>query len=166
MAMTYNFDRGFSLKRTFDAPPDMVFQAWTDPDYLGWFFNPGMPHDEPVSVDLRVGGQWRQQMVESADKQYFTGGVYREIVPAKKLVFSFGAVGGWPAIDLDRLDDGPLVTILLNPAGQGTEMELKVQFADHLTEEAVRRWMTSGMQQGWPMTVDRLVDQLAARTDA
>jgi uncharacterized protein YndB with AHSA1/START domain len=166
MATTYNFDRGFTVKRTFDAPPDLVFQAWTDPDYLGWFFNPGIQHDVPVSVDLRVGGQWRQQMVESADKQYITGGVYREIARPGKLVFSWGAVGGWPAIDLDRLDEGPLVTILLNPAGQGTEMELKVQFADHLTEEAVRRWITSGMQEGWSITVDRLADQLAARTDA
>ena len=163
---TYKFDRGFSLKRQFKAPPEVVFQAWTDPAYLGWFFNPGMPQDEPPVVDLRVGGQWRQKMVETADKSYFTGGIYREIVPAEKLVFSFGAVGGWPEIDLDRLDDGPLVTITLNPQGQGTEMELKVQFADHLTEAAVRRWMTSGMQQGWPMTVDRLVAQLAAQVEA
>lgn len=166
MATTYNFDRGFSVKRIFDAPPDLVFQAWTDPDYLGWFFNPGMPHSEPVSVDLRVGGQWRQQMVESPDKQYITGGVYREISRPGKLVFSWGAVGGWPAIDLDRLDDGPLVTILLNAVGERTEMELRLEFADHLTEAAVRHWMTLGIDKGWPITVDRLVDQLAASTDA
>ena len=34
--------RGFTLTRTLDAPRDLVFQAWTDPDHLHWFFNPNM----------------------------------------------------------------------------------------------------------------------------
>ncbi|HTM77320.1 MAG TPA: SRPBCC domain-containing protein [Devosia sp.] len=157
MQASYALKRGFALKRIFDAPPDVVFRAWTDPTFLGWFFNPGMEHDVPISVDLRVGGQWRQQMVENADKQYFTGGVYREIVPGEKLVFSFGAVGGWPPIDLDNLDAGPLVTLRFKPAGAGTEMELLVQLPDHLSEQQTREWMTSGMVDGWGQTIDRLV---------
>ena len=162
MTATYKLERGFTLTRTFDAPPDMVFRAWTDPAHLGWFFNPGIAHDVPVSVDLRVGGVWRQQMVENADKQYFTGGIYREIVPGRKLVFTWGAVDGWPKIDLDRPDDGPLVTLRFRSAGMGTEMDLEVQLPDHISEEKTSEWLATGMREGWGMTVDRLVAQLDA----
>ena len=166
MTATYKFDRGFTLKRQFDAPPSLVFQAWTDPACLDWFFNPGMPVTAPTVVDLRVGGVWRQQMVENADKQYFTGGVYREIVPGEKLVFSWGAKDGWPPIDLDNLDEGPLVTLRFKPAGGGTEMDLQVQFPDHLSEGRVREWLQTGMREGWGMTIDRLVAQLGESAKA
>ena len=157
MAATYELGRGFTLKRLLNAPPDLVFQAWTDPQYLDWYFNPGMPVTEPIAVDLRVGGQWRQQMVINAETQYFTGGVYREIVPNKKLVFSMGAVGGWPALDLNKLDDGPIVTLLFNALGARTEMVLHLQLPDHLSDEKVSEWLETGMREGWGMTIDRLV---------
>jgi uncharacterized protein YndB with AHSA1/START domain len=157
MQATYKLDRGYRLTRTFDAPPDMVFEAWTDPAHLTWFFNPGMPTSEPVSVDLRVGGQWRQLMVINSQEQYFTGGVYREIVPGQKLVFSWGAKGGWPDIDLDKLDDGPLVTLVFTPKGEKTEMAFHLQFPDHFPEQTLQDWMASGMRDGWGMTIDRLV---------
>ena len=68
---------------------------------------------EPIDVDLRVGGAWRVKMVMNENLQYFTGGIYREIVPGEKLVFTWGAVDGWPEIDSDHLDDCPLVTLTL-----------------------------------------------------
>jgi len=154
---SYDLGRGFTVTRVFNAPPQVVFQAWTDPQYLDWFFNDTMPHDKPISVDLRVGGEWRQQMVINEATEYFTGGIYREIVPNEKLVFSFGAIGGWPALDPNNLDDGPLVTLLFTPQGEQTEMVLHLQLPDHLTEEATREWLDSGMSAGWGMTVDRLV---------
>ena len=53
---TYNLERGFTLTRMLDAPPDVVWQAWTEPQYLDWFFNPDTTPTRPTSVDLRVGG--------------------------------------------------------------------------------------------------------------
>lgn len=158
MAPTYKRDRGFTIKRAFDAPPDVVFQAWTDPKFLDWFFNPGMAVDQPTSVDLRVGGEWRQQMAIDAKTQYVTGGVYHEIVPGRKLVFTWGARGGWPDIDLDTLDDGPLATVLLNavPVGR-TEMIFHLQLPDHISEQRTREWMASGMVEGWTQTINRLI---------
>ena len=74
--------------------------AWTDPDQLEWYYNPAQPiPDEPIELDLRVGGVWRQRMVIDEDTAYYTGGVYREIVPGRSLVFAWGATGGWPALD-------------------------------------------------------------------
>lgn len=157
MTTSYDLGRGIELTRTFAAPPALVFQAWTETGALDWFFNPGMPVTEPTTVDLRVGGAWRQQMVIDASNQYMTGGIYREIVPGRKLVFTWGAVGGWPKLDPDNLDDAPLVTIHLNPIGEGTEMVFRLQLPDHLTEEQSRKWMAMGIDKGWAATIDRLI---------
>jgi uncharacterized protein YndB with AHSA1/START domain len=104
MAPTYHLDRGFTLTRMLDAPPDVVFQAWTDPAHLDWFFNPDTRPDAGTQVDLRVGGAWRQHMVIDETTQYMTGGVYTEIVPNRKLVFAWGARGGWPDLSMGRPD--------------------------------------------------------------
>ena len=84
--------RDLTIVRRLDAPRELVFQAWTDPVHLQWFANPTHPPHELITVDLRVGGAWRLQMIENEDKAYVTGGIYREIVPPEKLVFTWGAV--------------------------------------------------------------------------
>lgn len=155
-APTFSLGRGFTLTRTFAAPPEMVFAAWTAPENLGWFMNPGFTSDLPITVDLRVGGAWRLEMIVNTDTRYMTGGIFREIEPAKKLVFTWGAVDGWPKIDPDNLALGPQVTILFREVAEGTQMIFRVELPDQLTEPQTAEWMSSGMLAGWTMTIDRL----------
>jgi hypothetical protein len=63
---------------------------------------------EPIELDLRVGGVWRQHMMIDESTAYVTGGIYREIVPDEKLVFAWGATDGWPRLDPDQLDAASL----------------------------------------------------------
>jgi len=91
MADAIDLKRTFTLTRLLDAPRELVFQAWTDPEHLQWFFSDVAPPREPIELDLRVGGVWKQQMIVNESTEYFTGGVYREIVPGEKLVFVWGA---------------------------------------------------------------------------
>lgn len=147
--------RGFTLIRTYPVPPDTVFAAWTDPGLLGWFFNPGMPVEQAPEVDLRVGGAWRQQMVEQPGKSYMTGGIYREIDRPQKLVFSFGAVGGWPDLS-NGLEDALLVTLQFNPVPGGTEMVCSLEVPAHISDEKAREWFALGIEAGWTQTIDRL----------
>lgn len=148
-------ERGFTIVRRLDAPRELVFQAWTDPDHLVWFAG-AAPGEHPTTVDLRVGGAWRFHMVESDERNYVTGGIYREIEPPSKLVFTWGAVGGWPAIDPSGPDDNPVVTVTLNDVGGATEMVFQVAFADHLSEEQIRNWFGLGVVDGWTATLERL----------
>jgi uncharacterized protein YndB with AHSA1/START domain len=153
--------REFTLVYTLDASPDDVFRAWTDPEQLGWFYNDGQPvPDDPIEVDLRVGGTWRQKMVIDEQTSYMTGGVYREIVPGERLVYSWGAEEGWPELDPDNLDQIPLITVVLSKNGDGTEMtvhvELPAAFAA-VTPPAWFEYIETGMQE----TVARLVRSLA-----
>jgi uncharacterized protein YndB with AHSA1/START domain len=151
--------REFTLTWTLDASPADVFQAWTDPDQLEWFYNDQQPIPaEPIELDLRVGGVWRQKMVIDEGTAYFTGGVYREIVPAEKLVFAWGATDGWPELDLDRLDDSPQVTVTFDGDGQQTAMTLHVEVPAR-SEADVHAWW-SHARDGWRDTVDRLAARL------
>lgn len=158
-------ERVFTLRRILNAPRDLVFQAWTDPAQLQWFFNSSMPlPSEPIEVDLRVGGAWRVKMVINENLQYFTGGIYREIVPGEKLVFTWGAVDGWPDIDLDHPEDCPVVTLTLNELGQRgekTEMIFHVALSEHMSDQQVREWLATGMRDGWSETIGRLVTTFA-----
>jgi uncharacterized protein YndB with AHSA1/START domain len=162
MTASQRLERGLTLTRAFEAPPDVVFESWTNPALLDWFFNPGMPVDEPVTVDFRVGGAWRQLMVIDKTTRYMTGGVYREIVPNERLVFWWGAEGGWPDLDPDHLDRSPLCTVTLTPRGPGgtrTEMHFELQLPAHFSDETVEEWIGK-MGNGWGMTIDRLVAKL------
>jgi uncharacterized protein YndB with AHSA1/START domain len=152
--------RDFTLTWTLDAPAETVFGAWTDPERLGWYFNPTQPiPDEPIELDLRVGGVWRQMMVIDEDTSYFTGGVYREIVPNERLVFAWGATDGWPQLDLDDLDGSPQVTLVLAQTGAGTELTIHVELPADLPADGVPGWWPL-VRGGWSDTVDRLAAEL------
>lgn len=149
--------RGFVIVRRFAAPRELVYRAWTDPDRLQWFGDTGVPADRHrTTVDLRVGGAWRIDMVESPERRYTTGGVYREIVPPERLVFTWGAAGGWPDLDPARPDDNPVVTVTLEPVDGGTEMTVHFGFPDHLTDAEVQSWLDLGVEPGMRETVARL----------
>jgi uncharacterized protein YndB with AHSA1/START domain len=84
MTNTDRPQRGFTLTWTLDAPPADVFRAWTDPDHLGWFYNDNNPvPTEPIELDLRVGGVWRQLMVIDQSTAYVTGGVSARSCPTR-----------------------------------------------------------------------------------
>ncbi|MUK01119.1 SRPBCC domain-containing protein [Vibrio cholerae] len=155
--------RSFTLTRTLAARRQAVFRAWTDPEHLAWFYNPAMPMpDTPIDVDLRVGGSWTQQMVVNDDLSYPTGGTYLEIVPDERLVFRWGAVGGWPDLSGGNELRAPVVTVQLNDldtetdAGAGTELVLTVQFSERLAIEEVQQLISGGTRDGWGTTIDRV----------
>ena len=101
-------------------------------------------------------------MVIDEETSFFTGGVYREIVPGERLVFAWGATDGWPKVDLANLDDAPQVTVAFSQDGERTEMMLHVEFPIRFSEDEVREWIAMGVENGWRDTVDRLAAALAS----
>ena len=151
----------FQLNWTFHASPAQVFRAWTDPGELSWFFNDTMPiPDEPIEVDLRVGGTWKLMMVVSEANRYFTGGIYREIVAGEKLVFNWGAVDGWPLLVPDKLDEAPLVSLTFRAIEDGTELVVDVELPAAF-ERAAREGIGASIRSGWTDTINRLVAPMA-----
>ena len=146
---------GFTIHRTLNATPDLVYRAWTEAEHLeNWFAN--LPPEIPTTVDLRIGGAWRLQMRETEDRAYVTGGVYRELEPGARLSFTWGAAGGFP--DLDQLgEDAPLVTVTVTDVAGGTDLTVQVSLPAHLSEAEARHWFDLGIEPGWNHTIDRLV---------
>jgi uncharacterized protein YndB with AHSA1/START domain len=154
--------REFTLVWTLDAPPSEVFKAWTDPERLEWFYNDAYPVPaEPIELDLRVGGVWRQYMVVDESTAYFTGGIYQEIVPDQKLVFAWGASGGWPELDPDRIDDSPLVTVTLGEKRGRTELTVHVELPAGFSADGMPEGWFDHVQTGWHDTVERRAAELA-----
>jgi uncharacterized protein YndB with AHSA1/START domain len=155
-------NRTFTLTYTLDSPAAEVFRAWTDPEHLDWFYNDEQPRPtEPIEVDLRVGGAWRQFMVVNDETAYFTGGIYREIEPNEKLVFTWGAIGGWPELDAEHLDDSPVVTVTLKERDGHTRMTVHVELPEAFVEGENPPGFLDHVEAGMRDTVGRLVSALA-----
>ena len=78
------------ISRTFNAPRELVFQAWTQPESLSRWWAAGPGFTTPIAeVDLRVGGKYRLGMLApDQDQPYVVGGVYKEMVHSEKLVYT------------------------------------------------------------------------------
>jgi uncharacterized protein YndB with AHSA1/START domain len=130
------------LTRSYPAAPDRVWRAWTDAETLKQWWGPG---DEPVSraeLDVRIGGRFRIVFGGPDGRAHECAGVYREVVPNRKLVFTWT----WPNTTPERES---LVTITLRAAGKGTELVLRhEQFFD----EAAR----DGHERGWTAAFEKL----------
>lgn len=135
-----------TIKRRFNAPPEKVFAAWTDPQKLmRWMGPQGVVRCEAKN-DLRVGGRYDIKMFMN-DEEHNVGGVYREIVANEKIVFSWA----WHSTP----ERESLVTVTVKPDGTGTMMTLHhEQFFD---EDARDRH-----NNGWTGTMDRLAAYLEA----
>ena len=135
-----------TIKRRFNAPPAKVFAAWADPEKMKRWMGPGEVTAPHIECDLRVGGRYRIVMRNPAGEEFDVGGVYREIVPNEKLVFTWA----WKSMP----ERESLVTMTVKPDGGGTLMTLQhEQFFD---EDARNRH-----NQGWEGAFVKLEKYLA-----
>ena len=106
-----------SFVRTLRSAPDRVWRAWTDPEAMKRWFAPSDAFTVPVvEADVRLGGRYRIVMKSPDGEERDVRGVYREIVPNEKLVFTWA----WQSTP----ERESLVTLRLRPAGSGTELTL------------------------------------------
>jgi uncharacterized protein YndB with AHSA1/START domain len=83
-------DTVLQINKTFTASREKVFQAWTKAEFLTQWFAPSDDFATEVhELDVRVGGRYRVQMKSPEGRMHTVGGTYREIVPSKKLVFTW-----------------------------------------------------------------------------
>ena len=104
-----------TFTRHYNASPDKVWRAWTDPKALAQWFGPAPEGVVSVAdMDVRVGGHYHIVFGVPGGEQHDVSGVYQEVVRNHKLVFSWG----WKTMP-ERVS---LVTIALQPSGTGTEL--------------------------------------------
>ncbi len=148
-------ERQFTITRVFDAPREVVWQAWTDPDEApAWWHPRGVATPrESVEFDLRPGGRYRYTMIAPDGTQYPTTGVYREITPPERLVMTWGSVG-------DPDESAPVLTIQLAEHGEGGRQTLMTFHV--LGIDGVRG--DDNVYDGWDSAFDLLVEHLDGRS--
>ena len=135
-----------TIKRRFNAATAKVFSAWTDPEKVKRWMGPCETVTVRAENDARVGGRYRVVMRAPNGDEHDVGGVYREVVPNEKLVFTWA----WKSTP----ERESLVTITFKSDGAGTLMTLThEQFFD---EEARDRH-----QFGWDGAMLKLEKYLA-----
>ena len=125
-----------TLTRRFSAAPEKVYAAWADPQKLVQWFGPGSVEEGSVKadIDLRVGGRYRISFRAKGNYNE-VGGVYREVVPNRRLVFSWA----WHSTP----ERESLVTISIKPEGSGSLVVFNhAQFVDAAARDNHERgWM-------------------------
>jgi uncharacterized protein YndB with AHSA1/START domain len=136
-----------TLKRRFNAAPEKVYAAWADPQKLVRWFGPGSVEEGSVraDIDLRVGGRYRISF-NSNGTYNEVGGVYREVVPNQRLVFSWA----WHSTP----ERESLVTISIKPEGSGSLVVFNhAQFVDAAARD--------NHERGWTEFLGKLESYLA-----
>ena len=100
-----------TLHRTLDAPVEAVYAAWTDPETMRQWFAPGGLAVARAVAEVEVGGTFLIEMRGQNGESHVTRGVYREVVPNRRLVHTWQ----WEGSDVESL-----VTVELEPASPGT----------------------------------------------
>jgi uncharacterized protein YndB with AHSA1/START domain len=144
-------DRELVVTRTFDAPPSIVFKAWSDADlFRRWW----VPKGAPVSLlacdmDVRTGGKYRLEFGAGDETMAFYG-KYLDVVPNERIVWTN-----------DEGEEGAVTTVTFADQGGKTLLTFHETYP---TAEALEEAMT-GSAAGLPQQLDQLDELLASTRD-
>jgi uncharacterized protein YndB with AHSA1/START domain len=151
---TFPAERELVLSRLIDAPRHKVYRAWTEPDLLKQWFAPA-PFTTPVAeLDVRPGGASLIVMRSPDGNEFPNRGVYLEVVPNERLVFSDAYTTAW------QPSGKPFMTAIItfeDEAGR-TRYTARVR---HWTVEDRETHEKMGFHQGWGQCADQLAALVA-----
>lgn len=137
-------NRTLSLKRTFNAPIQLVWEAWSQPDHIAQWWGPKGMETKVVTHDFQVGGEWKYVMQMPDGSEFIGEGVYSEIVELQKITSS---------ANFRPMTEGVEIQALFEEAGDKTEFTFNVV---HPTEAYCKQQEQMGFMNGWGSVFDRL----------
>jgi uncharacterized protein YndB with AHSA1/START domain len=141
-------DRGYTIARTFHAPRELVWQAWTSPDQFAVWFGGSTTTMPDIVMDVRPGGAWSGTMVLPDGGTIAWGGQFLELDPPSRLVLTLSDQGILGA-------EYETMTVTLTEVDGGTELVLR-QSGGHLSDEQYAAAM-----HGTGTFLDAMADLLA-----
>jgi len=138
-------DREVLMTRAFDAPRELLWEMWTNPEHVPrWLLGPEGWTMPVCEIDLRPGGAWRFVWRKSEGDEMEMTGVYREIDAPERLVHTESWGGDWPET---------LNTLVLTEEEGRTTMELTISYPSKDARDAA---LQTGMSDGASISFDRL----------
>ncbi len=150
-----------TITRVFNAPRELVWKAWTDPEHLMRWWGPKIFTSPACKIDFRVGGKYLFCMRSPEGKDFWSTGVYREIVPLERIVYSdnFADEKGnvvpasYYGLPGDHWPKEIVVTVTFEDLNGKTKMTLRcVGFPAGQASEMAKA--------GWNESFDKLADSL------
>ncbi|MFD0696478.1 SRPBCC family protein [Paenibacillus sp. GCM10027628] len=139
------------ITRVFNAPRELVFKAWTDPEHLPNWWGPKGFTNTVQEIDIRTGGVWRFIMHGPDGVDYDNKLSYLEVSSPERLVYSHG--GG------DEDDQFQVTVTFAEQANTTTELTMTMRFKSAAElEKVVKEY---GAIEGAKSTLNRLEEQLA-----
>jgi uncharacterized protein YndB with AHSA1/START domain len=141
------------ITRIFDAPRALVFRMWTSPEHLARWWGPEGFTTLACAMDVRPGGAWSRHMQGPDGLVIIKRGVYREIVPPERLVFTYA----------DEQEDGslgPVTLVTVTLEEQGAKTRLTLRQTGFATISA-----RDGHEGGWSSCMERFAAYLAEHRD-
>jgi len=129
----------FVIERTYDAPPQRVFDAWADPAAKTQWFGPPNKPQGAYSLDFREGGSEHLAIPTPDGPEYSFDALYQDIVPGQRIVYTYDMHRDEQRISVS------VATIEIEPAGAGTRLTLTEQgvYLDGLDTSAAREHGTN-----------------------
>ncbi|HEU4641170.1 MAG TPA: SRPBCC domain-containing protein [Gemmatimonadaceae bacterium] len=140
--------RELVITRTFDAPRELVWSAWTERERAMRWAGPKDFTAPELEGDVRPGGAWRTVLRSPDGEDHPQHGVYLEVVPPERLVFTFA----WDSAPENEM----LVTVTFTERAGKTEMVFRQTGFPSVESR-------NGHEGGWTQAFDRLAEHLAGR---
>jgi uncharacterized protein YndB with AHSA1/START domain len=163
-------DREFVISRILDAPRALVFKAWTEPKHMAVWWGPQTFTNPVCNLDPRPGGKWFIQMRGADGKDHPCQGVYREIAPPERLVFTIdhsALPDEWHDLinpNRDKSKGKPslegLATVTFDEHGDKTKLTIRVRYESATIRASL---LKMGMNEGWAQSLDKLAAEVATQ---
>ncbi len=149
-AATESDDRVLVITRIFDAPRDLVFKCWTDPEHMAKWHGPKGFTSTVLKNDLRPGGAYRIHMRGPDGDDHWTQGVFREIVEPERLVM----VGSWADAEGNPTRPETVLTLTFEDVDGKTKLTLHNSGFESVSARDSHRG-------GWSSSLDCLAEYLS-----
>ena len=148
-------DHELVLTRILDAPRDKVYRCWTEPELMKQWFVPKPWSVARIEADVRPGGASLLVMKSPEGEEFPHRGVYLEVVPNERLVFTDAYTSAWEP------SAKPFMTAIITfeDAGAGPDGKTKTRYtarARHWTAEDREAHEKMGFHEGWGICADQL----------
>ena len=142
------------ITRLVDAPREKLYRAWTDPALLKQWFAPKPYTTTEAELDVRPGGASRIVMRSPDGQDMPMHGVYLEVVPNEKLVFTDAYLRAWEP------SPKPFMTVSLTREDEDGQTRYTAR-ARHWTAEDRDAHEKMGFHEGWGQCLDQLTALVA-----
>jgi uncharacterized protein YndB with AHSA1/START domain len=146
-------NRTLTIEKTFNAPLQLVWDAWTQSEHILKWWAPNGMNIKVIQHDFKVGGRWKYSMIMPDGNEFISEGTYKEIVALKKIITS---------ADFKPMTENVELQTYFEADGDKTKFTFSVI---HATPEYCKKQEEMGFYNGWGSALNRLETILEALTN-